>query len=125
MALSFAHANLLVKDLDRSVKFYQQALNLKEIERKEYPDAFMVLMRNSECGMRNFTLELRKFKEPIDFEVDKRLNHIAFFTDDFEGDLNRHKQMNCVDRVLEEFGIYFITDPDGHYIEILRSVKNG
>ena len=125
MALSFAHANLLVRDLDRSTKFYQQALNLKEIERKEYPDAFMVLMRNEELGIRNFVLELRQFKEAVDFEIDKRLNHIAFYSDDFDNDLIRHKQMNCVDRVLEEFGIYFITDPDGHYIEILRSVKNG
>ena len=85
----------------------------------------MVLMRNEELGIRNFVLELRQFKEAVDFEVDKRLNHIAFYSDDFEADLNRHKQMNCVDRVLEEFGLYFIHDPDGHCIEIMRSEKNG
>ena len=123
--LTFAHANLLVKDLERSVKFYQQALNLREVERKEYPDAYMVLMQNVDFRMQNFVLELRQFKEAVDFEVDKRINHIAFYSDDFDNDLIRHKQMNCVDRVLEEFGIYFIHDLDGHCIEILRSEKNG
>ena len=118
--LTFAHANLLVTDLERSTKFYQQALNLREVERKEYPDAFMVYMTDG-----SFILELRQFKKPIDLKVDGRLNHIAFYSDDFEADLNRHKQMNCVDRVLEEFGIYFIHDPDGHCIEIMRSEKNG
>lgn len=112
----FSHANLLVTDLERSVKFYRQALNLKEIERREYSNAYMVYL-----AVDNFTLELRQFKEPIDFEVDKRVNHIAFFTDDFDNDLIRHQQMNCVERVLEEFGIYFISDPDGHSIELMRN----
>ena len=119
--LTFAHANLLVKDLERSVKFYQQALNLIETERKEYPDAYMVLMQNSEYKMQNFVLELRKFKEIVDFEIDKRLNHIAFYSDDFDNDLKIHQDMGCVDRVLEEFGIYFIHDPDGHSIEIMKN----
>lgn len=121
--LTFAHANLLVKDLERSVKFYQEALNLIEFDRKEYPGAYMVLMQNAKCGMRNFVLELRQFKEAVEFEVDKRLNHIAFYSDDFEADLIRHKQMSCVDRVLEEFGIYFIHDPDGHSIEIMCKLE--
>ena len=97
------------------MKFYQQALNLREIERKEYPDAFMVYMTDG-----SFTLELRQFKKPIDFEVDRQINHIAFFSDDFEGDFNRHKKMKCIERVLKDFGLYFIIDPDGHSIEIMR-----
>ena len=118
--LTFAHTNLLVKDLNRSIEFYQQALNLKEVDRKEYPDAFMAYLTEG-----TFTLELRQFKKPIGIEVDKRLNHIAFFSDDFDNDLKKHQQMNCVDRVLEEFGIYFIHDLDGHCIEIMRSENNG
>ena len=116
LKFKFAHANLLVTDLERSVKFYRQALSLKEIERKEYPDAYMAYL-----AVDDFILELRQFKEPVEFEVDKRVNHIAFFTDDFKNDLIRHQQMNCVDRVLEEFGIYFISDPDGHSIELMRN----
>ena len=113
--LIFAHSNLLVRDLTCSIEFYKQALSLKEVDRKEYPNAFMAYLTEG-----TFTLELRQFKEPIDLKVDKRLNHIAFYSDDFEADLTRHKQMNCVDRVLEEFGLYFIHDPDGHSIEIMK-----
>ena len=104
-----------MKDLQTSVNFYRNALNLKENERKEYPDAYMAYMTDG-----SFTLELRQFKKPIDFEVNRQVNHIAFYSEDFEGDFNRHKQMQCIERVLKDFGLYFIIDPDGHSIEIMR-----
>ena len=119
LTYAFAHANLIVTDLSRSLKFYEEALKLKEVRRKEYPDAYMVYLING-----NFTLELRQFKEPMNFEVDARLNHIAFYSDSFDDDLKRHQEMGCVDRILEEFGIYFIHDCDGHCIEIMRKARN-
>ena len=109
-----------MKDLQTSAKFYQNALNLKVIDQKEYPDAFMIYMTDGE-----FILELMQIKESFDFEVDRRVNHIAFYTDDFENDLKRHQAMKIVDRVLLDFGLYFIIDPDGHSIEIIRNSECG
>ena len=71
--------------------------------------------------MQNCTIELRQLKESFDFEVDRRVNHFAFYTDDFDNDLKRHQAMQIVDRVLLDYGLYFINDPDGHSIEIIQN----
>lgn len=40
-------------------------------------------------------------------------------TDDFEAAHEKHKAMGCICFENEEMGIYFISDPDGYWIEIL------
>ena len=50
--------------------------------------------------------------------------HLAFRTDDYEGSLRKHTEMGCVAFINEAMGIYFITDPDGYWLEILP-VRNG
>ena len=38
MNFQFAHYNYNVMDLDKSIKFYEEALGLKEVRRKEAED---------------------------------------------------------------------------------------
>ena len=38
MKFTFAHNNFNVTDLDKSLKFYEEALGLKEVRRKEAAD---------------------------------------------------------------------------------------
>lgn len=45
--------------------------------------------------------------------------HLAFETDDMDTALQRHREMGCVCFENPEMGIYFITDPDGYWIEII------
>ena len=45
--------------------------------------------------------------------------HVAFYVDDYEGALAKHKAMNCVAYENEAMGIYFIADPDGYWTEII------
>jgi len=59
---AFTHANLTVTDLSRSLKFYDEALNLKEVSCREFDDCFMVYLRGDD---QNFELELRVNKNPI------------------------------------------------------------
>ena len=40
MKFTFAHNNFNVIDLDKSLKFYEEALGLKEVRRKEAADVF-------------------------------------------------------------------------------------
>ena len=113
----FTHANLTVTDLNRSLKFYDEALNLKEVSRHEFDDCFMVYLRGHN---QNFELELRVNKNPV-----KKINlgdnptHLAFVADDFSLSLEKHRAMNCVAFALEDLEIYFIRDPDGYSLEIV------
>ncbi len=43
MNFYFAHYNYNVKDLDKSIQFYEKALGLKEVRRKEAQDGSFIV----------------------------------------------------------------------------------
>ena len=44
MKFTFAHNNFNVMDLEKSLKFYEEALGLKEVRRKEAADGSFILV---------------------------------------------------------------------------------
>ena len=96
MKFSFAHNNINVKDLDRSLSFYKDALGLEEVGHIDGEDGSFKIVY---LGDNEF--------------------HVAFYVDDYAGALAKHKAMNCVVYENEAMGIYFIADPDGYWTEII------
>lgn len=45
--------------------------------------------------------------------------HIAFTVPDFDAAHKLHEEMGCIVFENHKMGIYFITDPDGYWIEII------
>ena len=45
--------------------------------------------------------------------------HLAFETDDYEAAHARHKAMGCICYENPEMGIYFISDPDNYWLEVI------
>ena len=45
--------------------------------------------------------------------------HLALETDDYEASYQKHKEMGCICYENPPMGIYFITDPDEYWIEIV------
>lgn len=118
MSFTFNHFNFNVLDLDRSVAFYQEALGLKTVRRRE-GRGFTLAFMSDEAGS-PFTLELTYLhdrKEPYD--LGEQEFHLAFTVDDFQAARARHGAMGCIAMDNAEIGIYFIQDPDGYWIEIV------
>ncbi|HBJ78778.1 MULTISPECIES: VOC family protein [Fusobacterium] len=119
MNFTFNHFNFNIFDLDRSLKFYEEALGLKEVRRKEAEDGSFILVYLGD-GKTNFSLELtwmRDREEPYDLGDEEF--HLALVTDDYEAAYKKHKEMGCIAFENPAMGIYFITDPDGYWIEIV------
>ena len=116
----FDHFNINVLDLDRSIEFYQKALGLKEVRRKEAPDGSFVLVYLSD-GVTGFTLELTWLKErKTPYELGDNESHLCFkVSGDYDKIREYHKQMGCVCYENTDMGLYFINDPDDYWIEIL------
>jgi len=115
----FAHNNINVLDLDKSLAFYKEALDLEEVRRIHAPDGSFVLAFLGD-GVTPHSLELtwlRNRKEP--YNLGDNEVHMAFRTDDFSGAQKRHKKMGCISYQNPGLGIYFIEDPDGYWSEIL------
>ena len=119
MNFTFNHFNFNIFDLDRSLKFYEEALGLKEVRRKEAEDGSFILVYLGD-GKTNFSLELtwmRDREEPYDLGDEEF--HLALVTDDYDAAYKKHKEMGGIAFENPAMGIYFITDPDGYWIEIV------
>ena len=123
MKFTFAHNNFNVIDLDKSLKFYEEALGLKEVRRKEAADGSFILVYLGDATT-SYQLELTWLRD-----MDRPYNlgdcefHLAFRTDDYEAAHAKHEKMGCICYENPQMGIYFIKDPDGYWLEILPSTK--
>ncbi len=114
-----AHFNFNVLNLEKSIKFYQEALDL-EIK-KEYKKENFTLVYLTDKKT-DFTIELTYLHDRKEkYNLGDNEIHLALKTDNFEESYNKHKKMDCICYENKEMGIYFISDPDGYWIEIIPS----
>ena len=118
MKFRFDHTNFNVLDLEKSLAFYQKALGLTEVRRKE-TDAFILVFLD-DGGQTPHRLELTWLKDrPQPYDLGEGEYHLAFVVDDYDAALRLHREMGCVCFENEGMGIYFIEDPDGYWLEII------
>ena len=117
--IKFNHFNFNVLDLEKSIKFYKETLNLEPIREKTASDnSFKLVYLGDQIS--DFSLELtwlRDRKEP--YNLGECEFHLAFIIDDFENLYKKHKEQGVICFENEKMGIYFISDPDGYWIEIV------
>ena len=119
MAFRFAHNNFNVRDLDKSLAFYREALGLEEVRRKAAEDGSFIIAFLSD-GSTRYQLELtwlRDWDRP--YNLGDNEFHLALTADDYEAAHAKHREMGCICYENEAMGIYFISDPDGYWIEIV------
>ncbi len=120
MNARFEHFNFNVFDLNKSLEFYEKALGLKEKRRKEAKDGsyIIVFLGDDTTG---FSLELTWLKS---WERPYNLGDCEFHlclrvSDDYDKVREFHREMGCICYENHDMGLYFISDPDGYWIEIL------
>ena len=116
----FDHFNFNVTDLNRSIEFYQKALNLTEKSRINAPDGSFILVYLNDSST-NFLLELTWLKDHLQpYELGECEFHLCMRVDgDYDAMRAYHKEMGVVCFENTDMGLYFIEDPDGYWIEIL------
>lgn len=119
MKFRMIHENYNVQDLDRTLKFYDEALGLHEKRRINAQDGsfIIVYVGNEESDFEIEFTWMRDHKDKYDLGEDEF--HLAFRTDDFEAAHKHHEEMGCICFENPAMGIYFIEDPDGYWLEIL------
>ena len=119
MEFTFSHNSFNVLDLEKSLAFYQKALGLQEVRRREPEDGSFVLVFLGD-GKSAHQLELTWLKEHADpYDLGECEFHLALQTPDMESAKALHKEMGCICYENPKMGIYFIEDPDGYWIEIV------
>lgn len=119
MKFKMIHENFNITDMERSLTFYEEALGLRVLRRKEAADGSFVIcyIGNEEA---DFELELTWLRDhPQKYDLGEEEFHLAFRTDDFAAAHALHESMGCICFENPSMGIYFIQDPDGYWLEII------
>jgi len=119
----FVHNNINVLDLSKSMDFYKEALGLVEIRRIAPEDgSFIIVYLSDESTEHQLELTwLRDWKRP--YNLGDNEFHLAFRTDDYDSAHAKHSEMGCICYENPKMGIYFITDPDGYWLEVIPTRK--
>ena len=119
MNFKIVHNNYNVLDLEKSMAFYEKALGLTEKKRVVAEDGSFILVYvgNEQAPHLVELTWLKDRTEP--YNLGENEFHLALETDDFEAAHKLHEEMGCICFENKAMGIYFITDPDHYWIEIL------
>jgi lactoylglutathione lyase len=120
MSYRMVHTNFNVFDLEKSLSFYREALNLQEVRRITSPDKShsIVFLSDGNSGHQLELTWLRDWSRPYD--LGDAEFHLAFTTDDYARSYAKHQEMGCIcQEARVPGGFYFIADPDGYWLEIL------
>lgn len=121
MEFKFLHTNIYTIDLEKSIAFYEEALDLKEVRRLELDDFILVYMGD---GITSHQLEITWIKNhKTPYSLGDCTWHVAFEAKDFDKAHKKHEEMGCICYDNPKMGIYFINDPDGNWMEIIPPKK--
>lgn len=120
------HTMLRVGDLDRSIKFYTEVLDMKLLRQKDYPDGkFTLAFVGYGDESDNTVIELTYNWDTDHYDLGKGFGHIAIEVDDVYKAVERIRQRKG--KIIRDAGpmnagttiIAFVEDPDGYPIELL------
>ncbi|MCD9517766.1 lactoylglutathione lyase [Photobacterium phosphoreum] len=120
------HAMIRVIDLDASLTFYKQALDLDIAERLDFDGFSLVYLRNEENDMELELTWNEGTTEP--YSHGTGYGHIAVAVDDLDAEYQKLVELNYNPAEIKEFfregtllaKFFFVQDPDGYKIEFLQ-----
>ncbi len=120
---TMVHTNFNVLDLEKSLAFYKEALDMKEVRRKEAEDGSFILVYLAD-EKHNCELELTWLRDrDTPYDLGEKEFHVAFTTPDYDAAYKKHKEMGVILYENPSMGIYFIGDPDGYWLEVMPEKK--
>jgi len=121
------HTMLRVGNLEKSLTFYTQVLDMKLLRRKEYPDGkFTLAFVGYQDEASGTVLELTHNWDTSSYNLGEGFGHIAIEVDDAYQACENTKKLGG--KVTREAGpmkhgatiIAFVEDPDGYKIEFIQ-----
>lgn len=120
------HTMIRVRELERSLKFYEAVLDMKESHRLDFPEFTLVYLRAEGCHF-EIELTLNKGRED-DYTHGTGYGHVAAVVPDANAKRAQVDALGYAPTAVKEFKrgeellarFFFVQDPDGYKIEVLE-----
>ena len=119
--MKYLHTMVRVKDVDRSIAFYCDALGLKENRRNEYPDGRFTLIFLAAPDTPDAEIELTYNWDSEDYDEGRNFGHLAFAVDDIYASCQHLMDSGVtINRPPRDGRMAFVRSPDNISIELLQ-----
>ena len=126
--MKLLHTMIRVKDIEKSLKFYQELLGLKLAKKKRLDDCMLYFL-SDEYGEVQIELTHNDETPESGYDIGTGFGHFAFGVDSLDEFTKKMKDFGC-EYLWEPFKlsavgstIAFIKDPDGYEIELIELVS--
>jgi lactoylglutathione lyase len=121
MSLKYLHTMVRVTDLDASLRFYCDALGLREISRKEVPQGRFTLVFLAAPGDDDAQVELTHNWDPQEYGGGRNFGHLAYAVDDIYAACQKLQDKGVtINRPPRDGKMAFIRSPDNISVELLQ-----
>ena len=119
--MKYLHTMVRVTDLDASLRFYCDALGLREVSRKEVPQGRFTLVFLAAPGNEDAQIELTHNWDPEQYAGGRNFGHVAYAVDDIYATCQRLKDHGVtINRPPRDGHMAFVRSPDNISIELLQ-----
>ena len=119
--MKYLHTMVRVTDLDASLRFYTDALGLKEVARKEVPQGRFTLVFLAAPGDESAQVELTYNWDPESYAGGRNFGHLAYEVDDIYEACQRLMDYGVtINRPPRDGHMAFVRSPDNISIELLQ-----
>lgn len=119
--MKYLHTMVRVTDLDASLRFYCDALGLREIQRKEVPQGRFTLVFLAAPGDDSAQVELTYNWDPETYSGGRNFGHLAYEVDDIYATCQQLADRGVViNRPPRDGRMAFIRSPDNISVELLQ-----
>ena len=119
--MKYLHTMVRVSDLEKSLRFYCDALGLREVSRKEVPQGRFTLVFLAAPGDESAQIELTYNWDPEPYTGGRNFGHIAYQVDDIYAACQRLVDHGVtINRPPRDGHMAFVRSPDNISIELLQ-----
>jgi len=119
--MKYLHTMVRVTDLDTSLKFYCDALGLRELSRQDYPQGRYTLVFLAAEGDESAQVELTHNWDAENYSGGRNFGHLAYAVDDIYATCQRLADHGVtILRPPRDGRMAFVRSPDNISIELLQ-----
>jgi lactoylglutathione lyase len=120
--MKYLHTMVRVTDIDASLRFFRDALGLREVSRKEYPQGRFTLLYLAAPGDESAQIELTYNWDPESYNGGRNFGHVAYGVDDIYATCQRLLDNGVtINRPPRDGRMAFVRSPDNISVELLQN----